>query len=238
MRIRRHHLIDDRTNFGYCTKVFTFVVTDNNALSLPKGLADYGRSASSLATAMLNEGKSPQEISAALSKHAKGDHPEGQDPVRGLLVAWGAGMSTVAAPLLLPSGATVGSIFAGGIISGAANVSNQLTNGPVNMTDALIATGTGAVTQGKGFWFTEVASITGAYVGAKLQDKNPLAPAVGAAVGNVVGAIGGKVITDKLAPIVANPIKSEVGGAIGGALISEAVGNRVENQLDKRGGGK
>ncbi|ERT12620.1 hypothetical protein QPK14_17145 [Photorhabdus temperata subsp. temperata] len=44
-------------------------------------MADYGRSASSLATAMLNEGKSPQEISAALSKHAKGDHLEGQDPV-------------------------------------------------------------------------------------------------------------------------------------------------------------
>ncbi|MGS0629690.1 MULTISPECIES: hypothetical protein [Photorhabdus] len=34
---------------------------DNNALSLPKGMVDYGRSASSLATAMLNEGKSPQE---------------------------------------------------------------------------------------------------------------------------------------------------------------------------------
>ncbi|NHB88476.1 hypothetical protein C5471_12455, partial [Photorhabdus tasmaniensis] len=61
-------------------------------MSLPKGMADYGRSASSL-TAMLNEGKSPQEISAALSKHAKGDHPEGQDPVRGLVTAWGAGMS-------------------------------------------------------------------------------------------------------------------------------------------------
>ncbi|CAQ85403.1 MULTISPECIES: hypothetical protein [Photorhabdus] len=62
--------------------------TDNNALSLPKGMADYGRSASSLAIAMLNEGKSPQEISAALSKHAKGDHPAGQDPVRGLITAW------------------------------------------------------------------------------------------------------------------------------------------------------
>ncbi|RKS66495.1 hypothetical protein BDD30_0800 [Photorhabdus asymbiotica] len=201
-------------------------------------MADYGRSASSLAIAMLNEGQSPQEISAALSKHAKGDHPAGQDPVRGLITAWEAGMSTVAAPLLLPSGATVGSIFAGGIISGTANISNQLTNGSVNVTDALIATGTGAVTQGKGFWFTEVASITGAYVGAKLQGKDPVAPVAGAAVGNVVGAIGGKIITDKLAPMVANPIKSEVGGAIGGALISEAVGNRVENQLDKRGGGK
>ncbi|WP_445497554.1 hypothetical protein [Photorhabdus sp. SF281] len=218
---------------------FYVIVTDNNALSLPKGMADYGRSASSLATAMLNEGKSPQEISAALSKHAKGDHPEGQDPVRGLVTAWGAGMSTVAAPLLLPSGATVGSIFAGGIISGTANISNQLTNGSVNVTDALIATGTGAVTQGKGFWFTEVASITGAYVGAKLQDKSPLAPVVGAAVGNVVGTAGGKVIDagNKYFPIVSDKTASTI-GAIGGAITSEVTSSKVEDKLDKSGGAK
>ncbi|OCQ52227.1 hypothetical protein Ppb6_02554 [Photorhabdus australis subsp. thailandensis] len=210
---------------------------ENNALSLPKGMADYGRSASSLATAMLNEGKSPQEISAALSKHAKGDHPEGQDPVRGLLVSWGAGMSTVAAPLLLPSGATVGSIFAGGIISGTANVSNQLTNGSVNITDALIATGTGAVTQGKGFWFTEVASITGAYVGAKLQDKSPLAPVAGAAVGNIVGSTGSKIITvgNQLKPIISNKA-SNLTGAILGAGASEIAGSEVQKQLEAREG--
>ncbi len=45
-----------------------WVVADNNALSLPKGMADYGRSASSLATAMLNEGKSLQEISQIIDK--------------------------------------------------------------------------------------------------------------------------------------------------------------------------
>ncbi len=182
---------------------------------------------------MLNEGKSPQEISAALSKHAKGDHSEGQDPVRGLLVAWGAGMSTVAAPLLLPSGATVGSIFAGGIISGTANVSNQLTNGPVNMTDALIATGTGAVTQGKGFWFTEIASITGAYVGAKLQDKSPLVPVIGAGLGTAAGSVGGKVVTDKLTPVATQAV-SEAAGVVSGTIISEVSGSAIQKQLEKR----
>ncbi|AKH65693.1 hypothetical protein VY86_00205 [Photorhabdus thracensis] len=193
-------------------------------MSLPKGMMDYGRSASSLATAMLNEGKSSQEISAALSKHVKGDHPEGQDPVRGLITAWGAGMSTVAAPLLLPSGATVGSIFAGGLISGTANISNQLTNGSVNMTDALIATGTGAVTQGKGFWFTEIASITGAYVGAKLQGKDPLSP--------VIGAGTGKVVTDKFKPVVSGAV-AEVIGAGSGAISSEVAGSTIEDKLNK-----
>ncbi len=181
---------------------------------------------------MLNKGKSSQEISAALSKHAKGDHPEGQDPVRGLLVAWGAGMSTVAAPLLLPSGATVGSIFAGGVISGKANISNQLTNGPVNMTDALIATGTGAVTQGKGFWFTEVASITGAYAGAKLQGKDPLSPAIGAGIGNVIDARTSKVVTDKFKPVVSGTV-AEVIGAGSGAISSEVAGSTIEDKLNK-----
>ncbi|NHB93904.1 hypothetical protein C5469_17900 [Photorhabdus cinerea] len=202
-------------------------------MSLPKGMMDYGRSASSLATAMLNEGKSPQEISAALSKHAKGDHPEGQDPVRGLITAWGAGMSTVVAPVLLPSGATVGSIFAGGLISGTANISNQLTNGSVNMTDALIATGTGAVTQGKGFWFTEVASITGAYVGAKLQDKSPLVPVIGAGLGTAAGSVGGKVVTDKLTPVATQTV-SEAAGVVSGTIISEVSGSAIQKQLEQR----
>ncbi|WP_323835748.1 hypothetical protein [Photorhabdus africana] len=118
-----------------------------------------------------------------------------------------------------------------------ANISNQLTNGSVNITDALIATGT--VTQGKGFWFTEVTSITGAYVGAKLQDKNPLAPVVGAAVGNVVGTAGGKIIDvgNKYFPIVSNKTSSTI-GAISGAIASEVTGSKVEDKLDKSGGAK
>lgn len=68
------------------------VVVETDALSgwdnLLKGLMDYGQSASSLAVSMSQDEKSPQEITAALSKHAKGNVPEGQDPVRGLLIAW------------------------------------------------------------------------------------------------------------------------------------------------------
>ncbi|NHB63691.1 adhesin [Photorhabdus sp. RW14-46] len=62
---------------------------ENNALSLPKGMADYGRAQSSLAMQMLREGATPDELSEALAKQARGTHPEGQDPARGLIVAWG-----------------------------------------------------------------------------------------------------------------------------------------------------
>ncbi|PHM35693.1 Toxin CdiA [Xenorhabdus mauleonii] len=50
---------------------------------------EYGRAQSSLAMQMLKEGATPDELSEALAKQARGTHPEGQDPVRGLLVAWG-----------------------------------------------------------------------------------------------------------------------------------------------------
>ncbi len=81
----------------------------------------------------------------------------------------------------MPATVTTGSVIGAGAIGGAANVFNQLNSGEsFSATDALIATGISGLTQGKGFWFTEVASITGAYVGAGLQGKDAAAPMIGA----------------------------------------------------------
>jgi len=69
---------------------------ENNALNdgwdglLPKGLADYGQSQTSLGNAMFKSGASPDEVAAAFVKNAQGQTPEGQDPVKGLLSAWGS----------------------------------------------------------------------------------------------------------------------------------------------------
>nr|CAC9112847.1 Uncharacterised protein [Providencia rettgeri] len=52
-------------------------------------MADYGQSAFTLAETMEKNGYSIQDINVALSDFAKGDHPEGQDPARGFLEAWG-----------------------------------------------------------------------------------------------------------------------------------------------------
>ncbi|WP_031281914.1 VENN motif pre-toxin domain-containing protein, partial [Photorhabdus temperata] len=62
---------------------------ENNALSLPKGMADYGRAQSSLAMKMYREGATPDQLSEELARQTRGTHPEGQDPARGLIVAWG-----------------------------------------------------------------------------------------------------------------------------------------------------
>ncbi|MBD2798488.1 hemagglutinin repeat-containing protein [Xenorhabdus sp. 18] len=55
----------------------------------PKGLMEYGQAQNSLAMQMLKNGATPDELSEALAKQARGTHPEGQDPARGLIVAWG-----------------------------------------------------------------------------------------------------------------------------------------------------
>ncbi|MEX2989886.1 hemagglutinin repeat-containing protein [Serratia fonticola] len=65
---------------------------ENNALNpndFGKGMVDIGMSQTSLGASMLQSGASPDEIAAALVKNAQGDMPEGQDAVKGLLIAWG-----------------------------------------------------------------------------------------------------------------------------------------------------
>ncbi|CAI2537931.1 Possible hemagglutinin (DUF638) [Serratia liquefaciens] len=65
---------------------------ENNALNpndFGKSMADIGMSQTSLGASMLQSGASPDEIAAALVKNAQGDMPEGQDAVKGLLIAWG-----------------------------------------------------------------------------------------------------------------------------------------------------
>ncbi|WP_265524437.1 hemagglutinin repeat-containing protein [Providencia rustigianii] len=50
-----------------------------NSLAGIQSYVDYG----------IKEGKTVQELDASVRDMTKGDHPEGQDPARGLLVAWG-----------------------------------------------------------------------------------------------------------------------------------------------------
>ncbi|KGT86758.1 hypothetical protein NG99_24680 [Erwinia typographi] len=205
--------------------------SENNNLG---GLGSYGQAAASLGSLMIEAGAAAEEINAALSKNAKGDLPANQNPVTGLLTAWGAGMTTVMAPVLLPATATAGSVIGAGATGGSANVFNQLNNGAsFSATDALIATGVSALTQGKGFWFTEVASVTGAYTGAKLQGKDVLPAMVGAGFGTAVGAAGSKLISvgNNLSPIM--PDKSaNLAGAVIGTGASEVAGSEVQKQLE------
>ncbi|MDB6375161.1 DUF637 domain-containing protein [Photorhabdus bodei] len=67
------------------------IVIENNFLKHSDfgGLANYGQAQGSLANKMIQDGATPDELSEALARQAKGTHPEGQDPAKGLIVAWG-----------------------------------------------------------------------------------------------------------------------------------------------------
>ncbi|MGD8106441.1 hypothetical protein ACQE32_07210 [Pantoea sp. FN0302] len=182
----------------------------------------------------------PEEIKYASDKLVKGDLPAGQNAATGLLTAWGAGATTVVAPVLLPATATAGSVIGAGAIGGSANIFNQLNgDGPFSATDALIATGISGLTQGKGFWFTEVASITGAYAGAKIQGKDALPAVIGAGFGTAIGSAGGKSVEigNKYYPLVSDKTAGMV-GAIGGSIASEITGSKTESKLKEAGDNK
>lgn len=178
----------------------------------------------------------PEEIKYASDKLVTGQLPAGQNAATGLLTAWGAGATAVVAPVLLPSGATAGSIIGAGAIGGSANILNQLQSGdPFSATDALIATGISGLTQGKGFWFTEVAGITGAYAGAKLQGKEALPIVAGAAVGTGVGVAGGKAVEvgNKYLPLISEKAAGLAGAVIGSGA-SEVAGSELQKQLENK----
>lgn len=125
----------------------------------------------------------------------------------------------------------------GSVISGAANVSTQLTvNGdkPFSYTDALIAIGAGALTQGKGPVLTGGISVGGAYVGSTIKGEDPTNAMIGAGFGSAAGAAGGKVVADKLKPIISNGAAETIGN-IGGSLAGEIVDNKVQDKLNEPG---
>ncbi|WP_313654520.1 VENN motif pre-toxin domain-containing protein [Pantoea sp.] len=174
-----------------------------------------------------------EEIKYASDKLVTGQLPDGQNAATGLLTAWGAGATTVVAPVLLPTTATAGSVIGASAIGGAANVFNQLNSGePFSATDALIATGISGVTQGKGFWFTEAVSITGAYVGASLQGKDVAAPMIGAGLGTLGGATIGKGV-EKVQSTIPQFTIPKITGAVAESAGSEYLGSSAQSLAEK-----
>ncbi len=104
---------------------------------------------------------------------------------------------------------------------------------PFSYTDALIATGLGAVTQGRGIVAQEVINIGGAYLGSTIKGESPVGPMVGAGLGTAAGALGGWGISYKLAPTASQTV-SEAAGAIGGSIINEATGSAIQQQMSKK----
>ncbi|EPV2686262.1 hypothetical protein ACV3BE_005020 [Escherichia coli] len=214
---------------------------ENNGISdgfkLSKGMAEYGLSASTLATSMSKDNKLPQEVTAALSKHAKGDLPEGQDPARGLLVAWAPVPAIAASTVIAPVTATYGFLF-GGALGGATDATQQLiTMKPgetYSYTDTLIAIGTGSLTQGKGVIFTTVVNGGGAYLGSSIKHEDPTASVAGSIFGSVLGGTTSNKVTNKLIDKGYGSVTSGVAGDVAGAIVESSSENTIK-QIIKDG---
>ncbi|HHK8104835.1 TPA: filamentous hemagglutinin, partial [Serratia marcescens] len=163
---------------------------ENNHLNLPNGLMDAGRATSTLSKFMTEHGATPEEVMQAQSDLAKGLGTGAPQPATELVKKWALLMST-AATMGTGSAVGVGAAATGGAIGGAANVSTQLTvNGdkPFSYTDALLAIGTGALSQGKGPLLTGGVSVGGAYVGSTIKGEDPTNAMIGAGVGSAIGS--------------------------------------------------
>jgi filamentous hemagglutinin len=208
---------------------------NNDMFNLPGGMMDGARAASSLGQFMAQNGASPSEIAQAQSDLAKGLGSDAPQPASELVKQWALLMST-AATMGTGTAAGAGGMITGGVIGGSANISTQLTvNGdkPFSYTDALIAIGTGALSQGKGAIVTGGISMGGAYAGSKIKGEDPTNAVIGAGIGSAAGSGAGKVITDKLKPIVSGEAAEATGNVIG-AVTSELVGSETQSQLDAR----
>ncbi|MEY0290982.1 hemagglutinin repeat-containing protein, partial [Providencia rettgeri] len=207
---------------------------ENNSMSNFFGAQGdkYFEGALTLATTLHDEGKSDAEINAALQDYAKGDHPEGQDPARGLLIAWAPVPTIAGGAVIAPASTAYGLIF-GGLLGGSSDATQQfLTMKPgesYNYTDTLIAIGTGSLTQGKGVIFTTAVNGGGAYLGSTLKNEDPTAAVTGNVVGTVIGIKVGDKVTGNLLNNGYGPVKSEIIGEV----IGGGVGSTAENATEK-----
>ncbi|WP_429068271.1 DUF637 domain-containing protein [Aeromonas bestiarum] len=197
---------------------------------LPSGLIDAGMAAESLGKFMADNGATPSEISQAQNDLTRGVGTGAQQPATEFLKQWVLFMSNSAA-MRVGRATGMSSVVTGGVIGGAANGSAQIItndNKPFNYVDALIAVGSGSLTQGKGIIGTEVISVSGAYIGSKIKGEEPESAMVGAAIGSA----SGKVVSDKLKPIVKENA-AEILGNITGSAGSEAAGRAIEDISSK-----
>ncbi|EEU2397961.1 hypothetical protein E3M40_003929, partial [Escherichia coli] len=201
------------------------IVVENNAMSGLEGFGTGFRSYVQAQGTLVNNtnltdetGKvlnpaTPEEIKYASDKLVTGNLPEGQDPVRGLLIAWGAGASVLGGELIVPAAGTV-AVIGGSLLGGATDgIKQYLTLEPgekYSATDTLIAAGEGGLTQGKGVIFSTFINTMGAYLGSKVKGEDPTVPMVGNAIGTVLGNKAGEKFTKEMLSKGYSPVTSDV----------------------------
>ncbi|WP_413453517.1 VENN motif pre-toxin domain-containing protein [Erwinia persicina] len=192
---------------------------ENNALSLPTGLMNYGQAVASWDQYAQDNNLTPEQKQAGLDKLAQGDLPEGANITKVIVNGYKDGVLIAGAAYLGPA-ASVGKAVGGAVIAEIANGSYQWFDlsqpGNENKTwdyKGSLSTGiTGALAPGRGVWqnvgmaaggsvFTDgpdIGSVGGAALGAWAGGKfGELAPFPGE-INDLFGGIGGEIISNKV----------------------------------------
>ncbi|QZQ52412.1 VENN motif pre-toxin domain-containing protein [Erwinia persicina] len=192
---------------------------ENNALSLPTGLMNYGQAVASWDQYAQDNNLTPEQKQAGLDKLAQGDLPEGANITKVIVNGYKDGVLIAGAAYLGPA-ASVGKAVGGAVIAEIANGSYQWFDlsqpGNENKTwdyKGSLSTGiTGALAPGRGVWqnvgmaaggsvFTDgpdIGSVGGAALGAWSGGKfGELAPFPGE-INDLFGGIGGEIISNKV----------------------------------------
>ena len=210
-------------------------MVENNALSLPSGMADYAQSASSLAMSMAQQGATPDEINTALSQHVKGDLPEGANITKAIVEGYTDGLLIAGAWYLGPA-ASVGKVIGGGIIAEIANGSYQWFDlsrpGNENKSwdwKSSVSSGiSGMLAPGR----TVQQNVGIAVAGAVFTDGPDMGSLGGAALGGLIGGGIGKYAPDLLSPVFGT--SAGFWSDVGSAYVSEATGNAVKDAINKQ----
>jgi filamentous hemagglutinin len=121
-------------------------VVENNTLSIPSGMMNYGQAAASWNQYAVDNNLTPEQTQAGLNKLAKGDLPEGANISKAIVEGYQDGVFIADAFYLAPQIAIAKGII-GAVIGGGANSAFQYMNmardGEFSYYSATVAAGAG-----------------------------------------------------------------------------------------------
>jgi len=204
--------------------------TEYNHFNLPSGMMDYAGGAFTLAEQMVQEGKSAEEINAALKDFSQGDLPEGANITKAIVEGYQDGVFIAGAFYLAPEIALAKGIT-GAVIGGGANSAFQYMNmapgGEFSYYSAAVATGAGYLAPGYKIGGNTLINMGGAF----MTDGPSLSGQGGAIAGSVFGGGFGKYAPDLIAPYAGNA--SGFIGDIGGAFTFEYFNKKMKDSMEK-----
>lgn len=210
---------------------------DNNALSLPSGMMDYGQAAASWNQYAVDNNLTAEQTQTGLNKLATGDLPEGANIAKAIVDGYLNGVLIAGAWYLGPA-ASIGKVVAGSTIGEIANGSYQWydlsktgnENKSWDYWGSTSAAITGGLAPGRGVWANAGIAIGGSIFSDRLSGGGQFGAGTGALLGGAFGKyvpVGvDKIMGDKKVPGFIFDVTGSFGSEILGGYIKNGVNSK------------